>query len=771
MAKTRTGKKSIVSSSKKTEKSILWQVSFWCLAVLLFLPPFFRGLFFATEQRKALLFSLIIFGMVCLWKWIRKEYTVLSHPMDYFMLGLPVVYIISAFNSVNSGLAVDEIVKVILYFTVYWTVAQLVRNKKDAEMLIYIIYGSAILVALSGLMTATGLTNIKDGFSDGRLAASFQYANALASYTAAVFVLGTYLWWNFTHQKNEGHGYKTGVHRYISFPIAVANCLLLAVLIGAKSNGGFIIFGLGILMLLAFLPGMNRFLILIHLSIVTVPAAGSIYFFLENVKNKQFVQAWLWVLGAAILAAGLQWLYLKIVIDSLQNENIRRGLLIGGGILIVIMSFIVSFTLADEIKSLTGKFKADSLAHRIYFVEDAIKMFKERPVFGWGGGGWQEAYRYFQSYSYTSTQVHSHYVQVAVEAGIAGLLAIASLWVAFLLALSRAYRKKDRIFATFLGVSVLIFGIHASIDFDLSLSALSMVLYTVMAIIRNMDKGIFEQQSEPEGKVTKGRISLAINASIGLIILILLIPILSAQYYYNEAMSFYEEKNVDKTLIYMQKAALYDPFHTEYHVALSDVYRLTGKLDRAKDEMNNALLRSKYNPDIRTRLANITLQQGDYQGAVKYADEAIAMAPWQIAYYEFAGNVYKSVGIMDMKINRHQGSNAYFDKLAKIPLDIKAKMSTISQTKQKLSESFIVTPGIALSVGVSFIVQNKLEAASSFFTYALNDERLKGEAYVWLSIVSNKMGSSKAANEYFKEAKKQSDQTEKLYQDLSSVFL
>lgn len=770
MAKAKIHKKNVIDSGRQTERTLLWHIAFWGLAVLLFLPPFFRGLFFATEQRKALLFAIIILLLVCLWKWLRKDYTVLSHPMDYFMLALPAVYIIASFNSINSGLAVDEIVKAILYFIVYWLVVQLIRDLRDAETLIYVIYGSAILVALAALMTATGLINIKDGFSNERLASSFQYANALASFMAAVFAMGVYLWWKFSCQVNENQDYKARVYKYISFLIAVGNCLLVAVLVGAKSNGGFIVFGLGVLLMLVLVPGINRLFVLIHMAMVAVPAAGIIFFFLVNVKEKHATLAWLWVLAGLILTVVLQWLFLTIIQKIFQKENPSRKLLIGGLTFIVIMGLFISFTSLGEIKVLTGKFKADSLAHRVYFIEDAINMVKERPVFGWGGGGWQEAYQYFQSYSYVSRQVHSHYIQVAVETGAAGILAVAGLWLSFLYTLYRAYRKRDKMLTTFLGVSVLIFGIHAAVDFDLSLSALSLVLYTSMAVIRNIDRGIFEEMPPAVVRKNTGKPVLILTASIGLLALLLVIPLLTAQSYYRNAMDLY--KKGDKSAVtYMEKAVFYDPFHVEYRVALSDLHRAVGQLDKSLTDMNQALLRSKYSPDIRAGLSQFVLQGGDPKKAVKYAEEAIELAPWQIAYYEFAGNVYKSAGLMELKNKNLQEANKHFSAALNLPKKIQEKRNSLDSFKQKYSNSLGTTPKIALTTGVSEFLVGNIKDASVNLKRALDDQNTKGEAYVWLGLLSEKQGDLKSAEKNLNEAKKISPQLENSYQELKHLLM
>jgi len=142
---------------KKVPQNIQWEfshaIAFWGLAILLFLPPYFRGLFFQPEQERALIFAAIIFWFAWLWKWSKRDNSFLSHLLDYFVLAFPVVNLISAFQAANYGLAVDEVVKTTLYFMVYWLSSRLVRNDKDIVTILNVIYISAIGVALAGLAT------------------------------------------------------------------------------------------------------------------------------------------------------------------------------------------------------------------------------------------------------------------------------------------------------------------------------------------------------------------------------------------------------------------------------------------------------------------------------------------------------------------------------------------------------------------------------------------------------------------------------------------
>jgi hypothetical protein len=250
---------------KKIPDSDQWEIihsiAFWGLAILLFLPPYFRGLFFQPEQERALIFGAVIFWFAWLWKWSKRDNSFLSHPLDYFVLAFPAVYLVSAFQAANYGLAVDEVVKTTLYFLVYWLASRLVRDEKDITTILHVIYISAIGVALAGLATATGIINIKDGFLNGRIYSSFQYPNALASYLALAVFLGLFFW-----LKNGSLNLGSTIRdrnvlkllpawllrvRPYGYLYGAANFLLLAVLFGTRSRGGLLVTGTIFLVYLA----------------------------------------------------------------------------------------------------------------------------------------------------------------------------------------------------------------------------------------------------------------------------------------------------------------------------------------------------------------------------------------------------------------------------------------------------------------------------------------------------------------------------------------
>ena len=146
-----------------------------------------------------------------------------------------------------------------------------------------------------------------------------------------------------------------------------------------------------------------------------------------------------------------------------------------------------------------------SVEGRLSFYRDALKIIGDYPLLGTGGGGWAALYRTYQDRDYTTSEVHSHYLQVAVETGIPGLLAFAGIWVFFLLSFVQGRFRSDSdstthcLWAT-ICISALALGIHSAIDFNLSLGAVSIFLYTLLATGRSLA----EQSTLPFGMRGRG---------------------------------------------------------------------------------------------------------------------------------------------------------------------------------------------------------------------------------------------------------------------------
>lgn len=793
-----------------------YQLAFWGMVLLLFLPPFYRGLFFATEQQKALILAVVIFWFVCLWKYTRRDYTFLAHPLDYFILALPVIYIIAAFNAVNYGLAVDEVVKNVLYFLTYWAVIQLITEEIDISRFLHVIYLAALGVALAGLATATGIVNIKDGFLGGRIYSSFQYPNALASYLAAAGFLGLFFW-----QKNGQLSLGPTITdkallkilpewllklKPYGYLYAAANFFLLAVLFGTKSRGGLLVTGVVFILYLIGLTWQKRLPALVHVLITGALGLLAVDKFISAATAKQMEMAWLWIfiglVTALVIQAAYNFLLTRKIIswegERRQTNRILMGViaaaLVTGGVIIAVNPAFLPHFLSFEY--LRNAFE------RFYFVTDALAMLKERPILGWGGGGWEEAYRSFQRYLYNSNEVHSYYFQVAVETGILGLLAVIGLWVTFLWTGWRATRSatpgshRQTLIWTMLAAAVAI-GAHALIDFDLSLSALTLSLYTLFACTRaayGLPETVKSHQESPAhyqgvkknkavkattqtgGKKQKKKSKkknlpaanqppkilpppspawLAVLSVITLLLFFLGITLASANSYVLTAQDALGKQNVTQGLTYLKKAAAYNPFSADYHNHLMRLYLSMGRSEQAIAEARQATARSRYSAAQKADLSSAYLSANKYDEAIKYAQAALNAAPYQIVWYENLANVCATAGRGELIAGNKKAASRYLRQAVQVPELIQIRVKALNDYERKMwrdGPMLAPTPRVNLSAGQAKYFLGNWQKAEQDLQAATADEQLKGEAFFWLALVKEKQGKGQEAKALVEKA-------------------
>jgi tetratricopeptide (TPR) repeat protein len=762
-----------------TQWDIFHTIAFWGLAALLFLPPYFRGLFFAPEQERALIFTAVIFWFAWLWKWSKRDYSFLSHPLDYFVLAFPVIYLVSAFQAVNYGLAVDEVVKTTLYFMVYWLVSRLVRNENDIVTIFKVIYISALGVALAGLATATGIININDGFLGGRIYSTFQYPNALASYLAAVTFIGLYLWRRSGLSEPDSMGgkkkpkdapawlYFNSLGQYL---YAAGNFFLLTVLLGSKSQGGFIVFFILLVLFMIGLAKGDRVPVLSHFVLILIVSILTFWQFLSSVTINNMGMAWLWILVGLLLTIAGQLLYsLSERKGLLQWLGAHKNIVLSLLMIVVIAGFVGAGVYinshSDTLKTLAEEIRLRNATERMYFFQDAMKMFAERPLIGWGGGGWQEAYRAYQSYFYNSNQVHGHYFQIMVEVGILGILVMLGIWVSFLYICHKLYHgAKENTSTRFLLLTItmvaLSIGLHAVIDFDLSLSALALVLWTMFGLARSVMiySSTIVEEKKSRAYLPPNYSALAIVSAASIIIILCAGTMAAAGSYAKQAGSYFQKQNVNQGINSLQKASVYNPFNADYHSYLASIYSQLGKIDEGIAEAQKALTLSKYsavrNADLTSLLISGKKDSGD---TVIAAEKTSSLAPFQIQWYELLARAYFMAGYNELASGNRDAAKGYLEKAVQVPQRIQERMDGLTDQEKRLwkdAPPLSVNPQVQLSVGESQYIMGMWPEAEANLNTALQSEKSKGEAALWLSALKSRQGQEQEASALLEQAKK-----------------
>jgi len=97
-------------------------VSFVFLGILIFYPPFFRGLFFNEDMFLYHIITALVFILIWANKIYQKDYTFLKTPLDWAIFAYAGVYLLSLIGAVHPGEAFYGFLRVLNYFMVFWMV-------------------------------------------------------------------------------------------------------------------------------------------------------------------------------------------------------------------------------------------------------------------------------------------------------------------------------------------------------------------------------------------------------------------------------------------------------------------------------------------------------------------------------------------------------------------------------------------------------------------------------------------------------------------------
>lgn len=761
----------VIAKAKMRNKQVLLtenifeQTAFWGLCLLLFFSPFFRGLFFPQEQRVALIAAAAIFWLVCLAGYQRKNLKLHSSSLDCLILGLPLVYIVSAFGAANYALAVDEVIKNLLYFLVFWSATRVINRESDIEKIFIVTYLCAIGVSLAGLFTASGFIDIKDGFltSDGgTIASTFQYKNTLASFLTASIFIGTYLW-----------GKQNSCLQKIV--LIAGNFLLLTVLFSTQSHGGYIVFGIFTVVLWFLTPAPKRLGLIINTLALIVFGFIESRLFLASIADRNIGLAWFWLIGGAVLISAGQWAAIKYIKNRQKPPISFRQLVIATVIAFAIGLAVMGATGMFQI--LSEKIHAFGAMERLTMYQDSLKMIKEKPLLGWGGGGWSEAYSIFQGYGYTSRQTHSYFLQLAIETGLPGLFIALSIWGVFLIRAVKIYKacqnnSRNQTLAAALICAVLAIIAHALFDFDLSLSALTIVMFTLMACLLSLDKNVEAVQAKTSQAGCGYK--LAASTAALLVIMTVSLTLISARQYSDAALEAINVRNGDKALVNIEKSISLNPLATENVSLAAQLQMALGNRDKAIEYGKKSAALARYNPDRQVELSLIYLRANQNEEAVAAINQAVALAPLKTQYYEQLANVLTNAAINELKAERFAAAANYAKQTLAIPGKINKVLDTVSPDKKKLwiyAQPLTVTSRIKLNLGTANLLLGNFTEADMNILEAARDPQVQKDILVWQALLAQKQGDQNKAQEILQNAEKDNPDIKKQYALLSSLKL
>jgi tetratricopeptide (TPR) repeat protein len=305
-----------------------------------------------------------------------------------------------------------------------------------------------------------------------------------------------------------------------------------------------------------------------------------------------------------------------------------------------------------------------SVAARLVFYKDAMKLIADNWVTGLGGNGWDAAYRSVQDFNYIAAYVHSAYLQIFVDNGVFAFAAYTAIIVFAVVGALRFYisvkGNMHRTFAAGLICGLLALVLHSGFDFDLTYISLVLLLWAMFAAATAGTK-----PPVINGREAKTRAGLFERSVISIsgrplkLILIIICSILfssHAMYFtgaYNRqaAFEYMQQKDYKNAMVYYEEACRLDPANTGYTFELAKLYHYFGKksavpeyrqqwFEKAREAGEISVAGNVGHPDYMNTLVRIYLASEMPVEALLQAQKLVASQKNNAEVYELLAESY-----------------------------------------------------------------------------------------------------------------------------------
>ncbi|SEU15305.1 O-antigen ligase [Paenibacillus sp. NFR01] len=767
MSKPVYGKNAAPSRNAEKMSGGIWAL---CAAFILFMcwTPFQVGLFNGQSidfekpiYVSALLSGLLLLaGMAVLFKSFKLEER--RDLVAAASLLLPLTYILSLFVAASHYMAMNLLLIQSMYTAVFIITISLLKNKPVNVVIQNAVLTLAYLIVAFGLLNWLGagkfagamvgwFSNTVRGSiyldavmtdSNGlRLTSIFQYANTYAAFLMAFLFVAVFA---LVRSKKW---YGMLIHGFMLVPIILSLLLTL-------SRGGLVMLPVAFLLLLIMLKPAKQLLWIIHLAIagiVSLAITNSVTDIGLELNTKFTVSSalkgWAYLILASAVVAAIGWLIQRYAAPRLQSKlngwESRKGsglwIPLGSLILVALIAYLLVGTglrsiMPDNIETRLENinFKQHSVEERFTFYKDAVKVIKDHPVLGAGGGGWAALYEQYQNNPYTSRQVHNFFLQYLIEVGIVGFIVFIGFIGYIFYGYIRTYLKREKsdfengFLFYIIALSILV---HSLLDFNLSYAFMGILIFVGLG---GMTAAIEGKPKQAVWRQPGLRLAYMGVLAIGVIALLFV-----SGNYISSTNAAYKGKNlIGVSTSYEQikaplvKALNKRPFHPESAFYLSSIDQQV--YNQSKDEqyltesynvLTKALKYEPYNKDLLKQLAAYydLKEQGEQAFAV-YQDNA-AKYKWDIDWYDAL--ISRALVLADKAIAekddaaKQQYITAGIDAYNRITAGIE-HLKTLPP-EQLQGRPFAVTPTIGLNAGRLLHLSGQEEQASAAVKAGLPD--------------------------------------------------
>ncbi|MFC0213248.1 O-antigen ligase family protein [Paenibacillus chartarius] len=767
------GRKSEMSATVEKSSIIFWILNVFVVAFL-FWAPFQRGLFnggnyeFERPIYSSLVWTAIILFLSALLSFFIYRIRDQKDVLTALVLFMPLSYTVSLTTAASSLLAANMVLIQLLYATFFILGVFLTKNKLGTSIVVGSILASGYIVVLFGLLYWLGNKEFIDAIvgwfaymdpatndyrdavmtdSNGlRLTAVFQYANSYAAFLIAFMLAALF----YIVKARKWH---TALpHALMVVPIIVSFWLTL-------SRGALVIVPAVFLVMLFFMSIKRQIISILNL----VLGFGASLLILSKVTEvgtqlqKQPSGALSWEGWSALLIASIVFAAFAIAIQlflepllerSTGRFNARKSapfilpviavVAAALGAVLLLGDTPVRNMLPENIKFRLANinFEQNSVLERVTFYNDAMKLFKDYPIIGAGGGGWAALYEKYQNNPYTSRQAHNFLLQYLVETGLLGLLSFVGFVAAIFWFYIRSFirstaEQRDQYFLFFIVAVALL--AHSLIDFDMSYVYLgALVFLSLGGILGGTDSQPIRIRTDSL-VLHKAFPSLLLLLSV--VMFIFSARLLGADSDYRQSLEIIKtNKNYNDIVRPLDSAINQHPNHPDYVLTgqLSKIGLLVQVYNQTKDEkfmteaqtlLDNLAKAEPHNRSVVLQRINFLQMQNKLPEALDLMTKELPNFPWYIDMYE--NQMAMSVDLANQ--SRAQNNLQAADKYLSLALDsYSTVLKQIEHLKtlpkgQLQGRPFDVTPTIAMLIGQVHYARGDFAAAAALMKPYVTD--------------------------------------------------
>ncbi len=653
------------------ERILVYGIAFIVFAIPLFIWPGITEYGYGKSIVGLIAISLlsILWGVSA---WERKAWSIRIPWIIFPVLGFVIASLFSLLSATNGRVVVQSLVLVVFFFQLFLIIANVVREKKDVNLILFSLLASGFLAALYGMLQYLGVMRgtVIGGSGLGNIISTMGNRNYLGGFLA-----------------------------YILFPAVV-----LIVRLRSRSLRALAI------LLIAFSFGMTMMVHQMGVVVALIVAAVALIIGLlifRPVEPIRKNRGWLIALGLALV--------ITFLIEAPAGP----------------LNSVVGLSADSWIGRIWA---ASSGKTRSWDWWVGWEMFKDHPLTGVGLGNYKlnfipykakflatprgEGYNF---YIPRAAQAHNEYVQIIAELGILGLIALLSLIVILPLSVWRRLRRNadegDRFDLILLACGMVAFLVHALVSFPAHLPASSLAVLVAGGLLFSRAYG-----EEATAKLSLSgwgmKSALAAVTVIGIVVSVIAGRDLQANVLMGKGIEQLQLGNIQKAEETLKRSVRLDfaPRQTYYYLAAAqaklgkydealsnyercltrfvdeqvylmyaDLATTLGKTEEASGALE-LLLESHPSREIETRAryieANIALKERDYSRAIDILERLIEDAPnFELAYIGL-GNIFLARG---MPVNAR---SAFEEGLAVIEKRLAAAERRLSGARQMSTETY-----------------------------------------------------------------------------------